>query len=127
MGALPEAAAGRRSGFPRGIGVVIGLVLALGAVDLHDPNLHPVVYATPTPVLPGTECEDRCEHLEAGCLLTPDHQPATRPGGKVRLAFSRVCASASPEAVDRHPASYTSAPPGPPSVRPDSARSPPVG
>ena len=105
---------------------MVGLVLLLGAVDLHDPNLHPAVYATPTPVLPGTECEDRCEHLEAGCLLTPDHQPATRPGGKLRLAFRSVRSPVPPEAVDRHAVPRTPAPAGPPSVRPDSTRSPPA-
>ena len=122
MGSLPEVVSRSRRSCRHGVGALVGLVLLLGALDLHDPGLRPSVYATPTPVLPGAESE----HLEAGCLLSPDHQPATWPGGKERLAISRVRYPAPPPAVDRSPAPYAPAMPGRASVRSDCTRSPPV-
>lgn len=126
MGALPEVVSRSWPSCRHGVSALVGLLLLLGSLDLHDPNLHPMVYATPTPVLPGAECEGGCEHMEEGCLLTPDHQPATRPGGKVRLSFSRVCSPAAREAIDRHSVPYAPALPRPASVRPNSVRAPPV-
>ena len=126
MGALPEAVSKSRLSCRRGVGVVVGLVLLLGAMDLHDPNLHPAVYATPTPVLPGTECENRCEHMEEGCLLAPDHQPATRPGGQLRLWFRQTRSLAVPSPVGLTGAPYGCPFSGSPATRPSWTRAPPA-
>ncbi len=127
MGEQPEVDSRDRPSCRPAVGVLVGLVLLLGAVDLHDPNLNPAVYATPTPVLPGAESESGCGHMEEGSLLTPDHQPATRPAGGVRLSFSRVCAPATPEAVGRHSLPYAPASLKLPSASPNPTRAPPVG
>ena len=127
MDALPDAAAVRRPGCRRAVGAVIGLVLSLGAVDLHDPGLHPAVYATPTPVLPGEECPSGCQQVEQGSLLTPDHQPAMRPAGKLRLPVSRICSLAPPEPVDRHSLPCALPSPRQPAVHSCATRAPPAG
>ena len=126
MGALPESLSKSRTARCRAVGAVLGLVLLVGAVDLHDPNLAPALYATPTPTpAPGTECDGECRHIEKGCLLAPDHQPATRPGGPSALSVDRILSPAAPAASGQQQAPRAAPAVWSPVGRPSSPRAPP--